>query len=72
MTVMLFTRPFTGEDQVDLLAVGRAADGLDEDLLILFARQAAGRDDEELAFQSRRALGRIKSSEDIDAYFDSL
>ena len=70
MTVMLFTRPFTGEDQVDLLAVGRAADGLDEDLLILFARQTAGRDDEELAFQSRRALGRAGREHAVDAVGD--
>ena len=42
MTVMLLAGAFTGEDEVDLLAVGRAGDGLDEDLLILLARQAAG------------------------------
>ena len=42
MMILVLTGAFAGENEVNLLAVDRAADGFYEDFLILFARQAAG------------------------------
>ena len=68
--IMVLTGAFAGENEVNLLAVDRAADGFYEDFLILFARQAAGRDDEKLPLKPLRALGRAGREHAVDAVGD--